>query len=92
MNKFGYGMILSNSEILFDTFEDHAGYPTFKGQVLNGEQLWDIVSGLEANELLFYTHLLTGMSKSVLCMLLILNCMPLLSPLMKFKSALCKRC
>lgn len=39
---------------------DHAGYPTFKGQVLNGKQLWDLVEGLEANNLLFYTHLLTG--------------------------------
>lgn len=37
-----------------------AGYPTFKGQVLNGEQLWELVEGLEANNLLYYTHLLTG--------------------------------
>ncbi|GFP95580.1 pyridoxal kinase [Phtheirospermum japonicum] len=36
------------------------GYPTFKGQVLNGDQLWDIIEGLEANNLLYYTHLLTG--------------------------------
>ncbi|OMO55567.1 Pyridoxal phosphate (active vitamin B6) biosynthesis, pyridoxal kinase [Corchorus capsularis] len=36
-----------------------SGYPTFKGQVLNGEQLWDLIEGLEANDLLFYTHLLT---------------------------------
>lgn len=38
----------------------YAGYPTFKGQVLNGKQLWDLIEGLEANNLLFYTHLLTG--------------------------------
>lgn len=38
----------------------YAGYPTFKGQVLNGEQLWELIEGLEANDLLFYTHLLTG--------------------------------
>lgn len=37
-----------------------AGYPTFKGQVLDGKQLWDLIEGLEANNLLFYTHLLTG--------------------------------
>lgn len=37
-----------------------AGYPTFKGQVLNGEQLWELIEGLEANGLLYYTHLLTG--------------------------------
>ncbi|MBA0769924.1 hypothetical protein Gotri_018610, partial [Gossypium trilobum] len=34
-------------------------YPTFKGQVLNGQQLLDLVEGLEANNLLYYTHLLT---------------------------------
>eukprot|EP00252_Welwitschia_mirabilis_P018825 TRINITY_DN4215_c0_g2_i2.p1 TRINITY_DN4215_c0_g2~~TRINITY_DN4215_c0_g2_i2.p1 ORF type:complete len:353 (+),score=45.81 TRINITY_DN4215_c0_g2_i2:198-1256(+) len=41
-------------------FSNHTGYPTVRGQVLNGEQLWDIIEGLEANNLLFYTHLLTG--------------------------------
>ncbi|KAL6007449.1 hypothetical protein ACLOJK_032946 [Asimina triloba] len=30
------------------------------GQVLNGQQLWDLIEGLEANSLLYYTHLLTG--------------------------------
>jgi pyridoxine kinase len=37
-----------------------AGYPTFKGQVLNGQQLCELIEGLEANDLLYYTHLLTG--------------------------------
>ncbi|OMO95721.1 Pyridoxal phosphate (active vitamin B6) biosynthesis, pyridoxal kinase [Corchorus olitorius] len=46
-------------------FSNHTGYPTFKGQVLNGEQLWDLIEGLEANDLLFYTHLLTGYIGSV---------------------------
>ncbi|KAL0554433.1 hypothetical protein IC582_008354 [Cucumis melo] len=41
------------------------GYPTFKGQVLNGRQLWDLIEGLEENELLYYTHLLTGYIGSV---------------------------
>ncbi|KAJ4823629.1 hypothetical protein Tsubulata_032164 [Turnera subulata] len=42
-----------------------AGYPSFKGQVLNGQQLWDLIEGLEANDLLYYTHLLTGYIGSV---------------------------
>ncbi|KAL9226513.1 hypothetical protein vseg_002319 [Gypsophila vaccaria] len=46
-------------------FSNHTGYPTFKGQVLNGRELWDLVEGLEANNLLFYTHLLTGYIGSV---------------------------
>ncbi|GAA0146366.1 kinase [Lithospermum erythrorhizon] len=46
-------------------FSNHTGYPTFKGQVLNGDQLWDLIAGLEANDLLFYTHLLTGYIGSV---------------------------
>ncbi|CAI5983850.1 unnamed protein product, partial [Closterium sp. NIES-65] len=39
---------------------NHTGYPTWKGQILDGEQLWALIEGLEANGLLFYTHLLTG--------------------------------
>ena len=27
---------------------------------MNGQQLWDLIEGLEANDLLYYTHLLTG--------------------------------
>ncbi|XP_071913435.1 pyridoxal kinase-like isoform X2 [Coffea arabica] len=46
-------------------FSNHTGYPTFKGQVLNGDQLWDLIEGLEANDLLYYTHLLTGYIGSV---------------------------
>ncbi|XP_076906313.1 pyridoxal kinase-like [Bidens hawaiensis] len=42
-----------------------AGYPTFKGQVLNGKQLWELIEGLKANNLLYYTHLLTGYIGSV---------------------------
>ncbi|KAK7305727.1 hypothetical protein VNO77_43637 [Canavalia gladiata] len=41
-------------------FSNHTGYPTVKGQVLNGQQLWDLIEGLEGNDLLYYTHLLTG--------------------------------
>ncbi|KAG9448965.1 hypothetical protein H6P81_008930 [Aristolochia fimbriata] len=46
-------------------FSNHTGYPTFRGQVLDGQQLWDLIEGLEANELLYYTHLLTGYIGSV---------------------------
>lgn len=46
-------------------FSNHTGYPTFKGQVLNGQQLWELIEGLEANDLLYYTHLLTGYIGSV---------------------------
>ncbi|XP_065872289.1 pyridoxal kinase [Euphorbia lathyris] len=46
-------------------FSNHTGYPTCKGQVLNGQQLWDLIEGLEANDLLYYTHLLTGYIGSV---------------------------
>ncbi|VAI27592.1 unnamed protein product [Triticum turgidum subsp. durum] len=46
-------------------FSNHTGYPKFRGQVLNGNQLWDLIEGLEENELLHYTHLLTGYIGSV---------------------------
>ncbi|KAI6691497.1 hypothetical protein NL676_028325 [Syzygium grande] len=46
-------------------FSNHTGYPTFKGQVLNGQQLWELIEGLQANDLLYYTHLLTGYIGSV---------------------------
>ncbi|CAN1351580.1 Pyridoxal kinase [Linum perenne] len=46
-------------------FSNHTGYPSFKGQVLNGQQLWELIEGLQANNLLFYTHLLTGYIGSV---------------------------
>ncbi|MCD7456391.1 hypothetical protein HAX54_031623 [Datura stramonium] len=53
------------SGICGQQLENSAGYPTFKGQVLNGEQLWELIEGLEANDLLYYTHLLTGYIGSV---------------------------
>ena len=43
-------------------FSNHTGYDGgFKGQVLDGAELWDLVKGLDANQLLpGYSHLLTG--------------------------------
>lgn len=49
-------------------FSNHTGYPVFRGQVFGGEDLRTILQGLEENELISYTHLLTGYigSKSLL--------------------------
>ena len=47
-----------------------AGYPSFKGQVLDGKQLWDLIEGLAGNDLLYYTHLLTGEPLSFFLLLL----------------------
>lgn len=32
---------------------------------MNGQELWEIIEGLQANDLLRYTHLLTGYIASV---------------------------
>lgn len=55
--------------------KESAGYTTVKGQVLNGDQLWTLMEGLEANGLLHYTHLLTGAKFTSLLNLLNL-CIP----------------
>lgn len=42
-------------------FSNHTGFPTWTGEIMDGEQLWRLVEGLEANGLCGrYTHLLTG--------------------------------
>ncbi len=42
-------------------FSNHTGFPTWSGEIMDGEQLWHLVEGLEANGLcMHYTHLLTG--------------------------------
>ena len=41
-------------------FSNHTGYPSWTGEALDGEQLWKIVEGLIANNLIMHTHLLTG--------------------------------
>jgi hypothetical protein len=42
-----------------------------KGQVLDGEQLWTLIEGLEANDLHHYTHLVTGADCALLIGLVI---------------------
>lgn len=62
LNRLGHEVDAINSV----QFSNHTGYPTFCGQVMDGEQLWDIVQGLDNNGLLSgYTHLLTGYIASV---------------------------
>jgi len=41
-------------------FSNHTGYPSFKGETMNGDQLLNIFDGLLANNLVYYSHLLTG--------------------------------
>eukprot|EP01080_Neovahlkampfia_damariscottae_P002527 gene2527-3232_t len=41
-------------------FSNHTGYKSFKGERLTGEQLEDLITGLEENNLINYSHLLTG--------------------------------
>jgi pyridoxine kinase len=41
-------------------FSNHTGYPKRTGTVMGGEQLADLVDGLESNGLLQHSHLLTG--------------------------------
>lgn len=58
--KIGVSSLLQMHWHNFEILKYYAGYPTFKGQVLNGDQLWDLIEGLGDNDLLYYTHLLTG--------------------------------
>ena len=42
-------------------FSNHTGFPGFAGTRMTGEQLLELIDGLESNGLLAgYTHLLTG--------------------------------
>lgn len=36
------------------------GYGSWGGDKLDADKLWAIIEALEKNDLLFYTHLLTG--------------------------------
>jgi len=41
-------------------FSNHTGYGVFRGQVLQEGDLNELFLGLEANDLVNYTHVLTG--------------------------------
>lgn len=41
-------------------FSNHTQYQCFKGQCLNADQLEELLEGLRQNDLLEYSHLLTG--------------------------------
>jgi pyridoxine kinase len=41
-------------------FSNHTGFPSWSGEVMDGDMLWRLIEGLEANQLINYTHLLTG--------------------------------
>lgn len=41
-------------------FSNHTGYPKFTGDRLGGDALWSLVEGLQSNQLLGYSHILTG--------------------------------
>ncbi|XP_064473324.1 pyridoxal kinase-like [Ornithodoros turicata] len=41
-------------------FSNHTGYPLFRGQVLNAEELQELYDGLKLNRINKYSHVLTG--------------------------------
>lgn len=41
-------------------YSNHTGYAGFTGDKLGSDTLWSLIDGLDKNELLGYTHLLTG--------------------------------
>eukprot|EP00277_Geminigera_cryophila_P001354 CAMPEP_0179428868 /NCGR_PEP_ID=MMETSP0799-20121207/14418_1 /TAXON_ID=46947 /ORGANISM="Geminigera cryophila, Strain CCMP2564" /LENGTH=310 /DNA_ID=CAMNT_0021204549 /DNA_START=95 /DNA_END=1027 /DNA_ORIENTATION=+ len=45
-------------------FSNHTGYQSFTGSSLDGEELSKLIQGLESNELLTHSHLLTGYMRS----------------------------
>jgi pyridoxal/pyridoxine/pyridoxamine kinase len=40
-----------------------SGYPTWRGQVLQADQMWQLYEGLCENNLTTYSHILTGAQK-----------------------------
>lgn len=45
-------------------FSTHTGYKHIKGNVLQNEEMEELVEGLILNEVDYYTHFLTGYSRS----------------------------
>jgi pyridoxine kinase len=56
LQLFGFDVDAINSV----QFSNNTSYPTWKGTVMTGEQLLDLVEGLKANNLTSYSHLVTG--------------------------------
>jgi hypothetical protein len=56
-NRIHYLFVIFNLKFIISL----VGYPTFKGQVLSGDDVWNIFQGLLDNNLANYSHLLTGM-------------------------------
>ena len=56
LNRLGFDVDAINSV----QFSNHTGYPIFKGHIMDGSGLLEIIDGLESNNLLHYSHLLTG--------------------------------
>ena len=49
-------------------FSNHAGFPSFGGTRMTGEQLLELADGMERNGLLSgYTHVLTGGPAAAAC-------------------------
>jgi pyridoxine kinase len=69
-------------------FSNHTGYPTWKGEKVQGEQLYAIFEGLKANNLTSgYTHLLSGYVNSVStlrCILKILDELKMTNPTLEY--------
>lgn len=45
-------------------FSTHTGYKHIKGPILQNEEMEQLISGLILNDVDFYTHFLTGYSRS----------------------------
>lgn len=56
LQTLGFEVDLINSV----QFSNHTGYPAFKGQILNAEELQDLYDGLKLNRITKYSHILTG--------------------------------
>lgn len=61
-NDFRVGYFLYN---YYSTLICCSGYKEFKGQVLNSSDLASLVGGLRSNNLLRYSHMLTGKSSMI---------------------------
>ncbi|KAK9812527.1 hypothetical protein WJX73_006353 [Symbiochloris irregularis] len=56
LQRLGFDVDFINSV----QFSNHTGYPTVKGGVLDGDALWELLEGLQKNDLLQYDYLVTG--------------------------------